>query len=60
MNGLYNLISLVSFVIIILTNCLLKKTSKSFFILRLISLILFLYKIIYYVIENIRGIYPYL
>ena len=55
MSWLYNVLCLVSFLLSILSCLLLKKPSKPLVILRVISFILFAYKTVYYIVENLKG-----
>lgn len=52
---MFNIISFISFIIMILLSKLLEKTPKQEIILRSISILLFIYKFIHYIIENING-----
>jgi len=52
---MYNIISCVSFFLMLILSKILEKTRKSELILRIISIILFTYKVIYYIAENVKG-----
>lgn len=52
---MYNLICAGSFLIILLLSNALKKTKKNELLLRTTSLILFIYKTLYYIMQNIKG-----
>jgi len=51
----FNLISACSFVLMIFLSAIIEKTKKSEIILRSLSLVLFVYKSIYYIVQNIKG-----
>lgn len=52
---MYNIICGVSFFLMLIFSCLLEKTSKKDLILRVLSVILFVYKLGYYIFENVKG-----
>lgn len=52
---MYNIICCVSFFLMFILSKILEKTKKSDLILRIVSVVLFVYKSIYYVVENIKG-----
>lgn len=52
---MYNLICASSFILMSVLSSLLSKTKKSELILRILSILIFVYKLIHYIIENING-----
>ncbi len=52
---IYNVICGVSFILYILMSGLLEKTRKKELILRILSIVIFVYKATHYILENIKG-----
>ncbi len=52
---IYNVICGVSFILYILISGLLEKTRKKELILRILSIVIFVYKATHYILENIKG-----
>lgn len=52
---MYNIICGISSLLMIIINKLLNKVKKKELILRILSILLFVYKLAYYVVENIKG-----
>lgn len=53
---MYNLISACSFILMFILSLLLEQTKKNEIILRILSIIIFVYKLVHYVIQNVNGI----
>lgn len=52
---MFNIISACSFIIMLILSFLLGKTKKSELILRICSVVIFVYKFAHYTLENVRG-----
>lgn len=52
---MFNLVSACSFAVMFLLSHFLEKTKRNELILRILSIVVFVYKLVYYVMQNVRG-----